>query len=173
MKVNDKVRQKFCITSKNKPPKNTHMNLKFTHHCISQSNIDTYTVKHHITRFEKCDIRINRQRNVFKKLVKAFCTVNSAYINSPSLISCQLIWIITLFVPRCVVIDCSKKYALFESTTLFSYPISFLCKAGFYSPCKAGFYSIPRNIKSKVNRSMNISKSVSKIIQKFNRLKYK
>ena len=64
------------------------------------------TVKHHITRFGKRDIRINRQRSVFKKLVKAFCPVNSAYINSPGLIHCQLIWIIALFVPRFVMLDC-------------------------------------------------------------------
>ena len=45
----------------------------------------SHTVKHHITRFEKKnDIRINRQRIVFKKLIKAFCPVNSAYINSPA-----------------------------------------------------------------------------------------
>ena len=37
-----------------------------------------HTVKHHITRFEKHDNRINRQRSVFKKLVKAFCLVNRA-----------------------------------------------------------------------------------------------
>ena len=50
-----------------------------------------YTVKHHIMQFEKRDAGINRQRSVFKKLVKAFCLVNSAYINSPGLIYCQLI----------------------------------------------------------------------------------
>ena len=49
------------------------------------------TVKHLITRFEKRNIQINRQRSVFKKLLKAFCQVNSACINSPGLIYCHLI----------------------------------------------------------------------------------
>ena len=66
-----------------------------------------YTVKNNTTRFEKRDTRINRQRSGFKKLVKAFYPVNSAYINSPGLIYCQLIWIIALFVESCVVLDCT------------------------------------------------------------------
>ena len=82
---------------------------KHTHHR------PTY-VKHHITRFEKRDIRINRQRSVFKKLEKVFCLVNSAYINSPGLIYCQLIWIIALFVQRCVVLD----YSMFIQMTINS-----------------------------------------------------
>ena len=51
----------------------------------------TNTVKHHITRFKKRDFRRNRQRSVFKKLVKVFCPVNNAYIHSLGLIYCQLI----------------------------------------------------------------------------------
>ena len=46
------------------------------------------TVMYHITRFEKRDID---KEVCFKKLVKAFCPVNSDYINSPDLIYCQLI----------------------------------------------------------------------------------
>ena len=64
------------------------------------------TVKHLITQFENRDIRINRQRRVFKKLVKSFFQVSRAYMNSPILIYCQLIWIMALFAPRCVVLDC-------------------------------------------------------------------
>ena len=44
-----------------------------------------------MTRFEKCDNPVNTQKSVFKKFVKAFCPVNSAYINSPGLTYCQLI----------------------------------------------------------------------------------
>ena len=79
---------------------------KYWTYCIHVVYAFRSTVKHHITRFKKRDIRINRQRNVVKKLVKAFCTVNSAYINSRGLTYCQHIWIIVLFVPRCVVLDC-------------------------------------------------------------------
>ena len=62
------------------------------------------TLKHHTKQLEKRDFRKIRQRNVFKKIVKAFCPVDSAYINSTGLIYCQLLWTIVLFVPRCVVL---------------------------------------------------------------------
>ena len=90
---------------------------------------DTFTVStkrtigtdnHHITRFEKCEIRINnRQKCEFKKFVKAFCPVNSAYINSPGLIYCQLIWIIALFVLRSVVLDCNENIGLIWNAVLY------------------------------------------------------
>ena len=50
--------------------------------------VKIYTVKHHIARFEKRGIQINRQRSVFKKFVIAFCPVNRAYINLLGLIYC-------------------------------------------------------------------------------------
>ena len=64
------------------------------------------TVKHHITRFEKRDTRINKQRSVFKKLVKSVFPVYSACTNSQGIIYYQIIYIFAFFVPRCVVLDC-------------------------------------------------------------------
>ena len=69
-------------------------------------NMQRYSKAAHITLFEERDIRINRQRSVFRKHVKAFCPVNSTYISSQGIIYCELIRIIALFVSRCAVLDC-------------------------------------------------------------------
>ena len=62
----------------------------------------------------------NKQRRMCNKLVKAICPVNTVYINSLGRIYCELIWIIALFVPRYVVLDCKsqKDYKHIKSATL-------------------------------------------------------